>query len=338
MRKPIRILAIMGATLFLSFQALSQASEICSEKAGSAWLSSKTVYGKVSLVGADDTSRPPKVTVTVLNPAARVTASTTIDRSGNYCFHDTDGSGATLIVEVEGREVGRDVLETASGNMPKQFRRDFQLEIGSRPSKPAVVSAKYPYQRTDQNSKLFLEAERAIASKDSKTAEQLLSQLVASDPADFFAWAKLGTVYYERSEMSDAEKAFQRSLSANPNFAPAMMNIGRIHLLQKRTDAAIEMLLKATTADPSSARSFQLLGEAYLVARKGTLGVEALNEAIRLEPIAMADSHLLMALLYDKAGAKNFASREYRMFLEKVPNHPDAKKFALYIKQNPDVP
>ena len=92
----------------------------------------------------------------------------------------------------------------------------------------------------------------------------------------------------------------------------------------------------ATAIDPSSARAFQLLGEAYLLARKGTLGVAALNEAVRLDPIGMAECHLLMARLYDLAGVKPLASREYRLFLEKVPQHPEKKKLEKYIKDNPE--
>ena len=73
-----------------------------------------------------------------------------------------------------------------------------------------------------------------------------------------------------------------------------------------------------------------------MLTRKGTLGVEVLNEAIRLEPVAMAESHLLLAALYDRAGAKFMATREYKMFLEKLPEHKDAKKFKRYIEENPD--
>ena len=113
------------------------------------------------------------------------------------------------------------------------------------------------------------------------------------------------------------------------------MNIGRISLAKSNVEVAIKFLERATELEPSSPRAFQLLGEAYLLAKKGTLGVEALNEAIRLDPVGMADSHLLMAALYDKAGAKSYASREYKLFLEKKPEHADRKKFEKYIKDNP---
>jgi len=332
-----RILFALCVALLFSVNAWSQASEICSDTGGGApvWLNAKVVFGKVVLNGGDDVGRPLKVTVSVVN-GARVLASMPVDQSGNYCFRDVDGSGATIIVEVEGREAGRETLE--SGTAPKMFRRDFELQLGRTTPKRPLISAKYPYTRNDHNSKLYADAESALGAKDNKKAEQVLKELVAADPKDFAAWSLLGSVYIEQENFPAAEKAFQSSLDTRADFAPAMMGIGRVYLVQKRVDDAIAMLLKATKAEPNSAMSFRLLGEAYLLARKGTLGVEALNEAIRLAPVPMAECHLLMALLYDRAGGKSLASREYRLFLEKVPNHPDKKKFEKYIQDNPETP
>ena len=41
-----------------------------------------------------------------------------------------------------------------------------------------------------------------------------------------------------------------------------------------------------------------------------------------------------LAKLYDLAGAKELAVKEYKNFLAKVPEHPDKKKFEKYIKDN----
>lgn len=46
-------------------------------------------------------------------------------------------------------------------------------------------------------------------------------------------------------------------------------------------------------------------------------------------------SHLLIGRLYDAAGAKQLASREFRGFLRKVPDYADKAKLEKYIKENP---
>lgn len=325
------VLAMLASLVCVSITA-AQADEICGESAGSTWMNSAIVYGKISLNGFDKAAKFPKITVTLTRVQRE--SRITIDRSGNYCFRDTDGGGGTLVVDVEGVEVGRQVLP-ASG-LIKQHRQDFSVYNmaleGTKP--PGTVSAKYSYPRTDANAKLFEEASAAEKSGEFSQSIKLLKTLVAADPADFLAWAKVGSIYFDKNDHSAAASAYKKALDAKPDLAPAMMNLGRISLVQKDIPAAIAWLEKATQADPTAARGFQLLGEAYLLDRKGTLGVAALNEAIRLDPKGMAECHLLMARLYDLAGAKPLASREYELFLEKVPDHPDKKKFESYIKQN----
>ena len=237
------------------------------------------------------------------------------------------------MIDVEGNEVERRSLGSSNASLP-QHRQYFDIFASSPQQKGGTISAKFVYQRDPTNSSIFEKAVEAEQKKDFKTATGLLRELLGNDPRDYVAWAKLGSIYFELNDLVGAEKAYTESIRFKPDFSFAMMNLGRIYLAKNNVDGAIKFLERSTQLEPGSPRSFQLLGEAYLVARKGTLGVEALNEAIRLDPIGMADSHLLMAALYDRAGAKSYASREYKLFLEKKPEHADRKKFEKYIKEN----
>jgi Tfp pilus assembly protein PilF len=79
-----------------------------------------------------------------------------------------------------------------------------------------------------------------------------------------------------------------------------------------------------------------LLGEGYLQNKQGTLAVQALDEAIRLDPIGQAECHLLKGHLYELAGAKQLATKEYKVFLAKVPDHPDKNRLEKFIATNPE--
>lgn len=334
MSSVFRVFFIAAVLFVLSGHSFAQADEICGESAGSTWMTTPFVYGRVLLNGFEG-RKLPKVTV-VLYDRSRSESRQTIDKSGYYCFRNTNGAGGFVAIEVEGLEVVRRSLPSGSG--PAQFREDFEINP-THPEKtkpPSAISAKYAYPRNGKNAELFEKASAAEKEKQMGKAAQFLKEMVAADPADFVAWAKLGSAYYEQNQMSEAEAALKKAIEAKADYGPAHMNLGRVYMMQKNVDQAIEKFDMATAIDPSSARAFQLLGEAYLLARKGTLGVAALNEAIRLDPIGMAECHLLMARLYDLAGVKPLASREYRLFLEKVPQHADKKKFEKYIKDNPE--
>lgn len=311
------------------------AAEICGDRAGSSWSTDASVFGKVHLVGFSSTGRLPKITV-ILDRRGNQ-QSQTIDRNGHFCFQGVDGGGGTLILELEGKEIIRRSLG-ATTTFIKQIREDFELQAPDTQQKPpATISAKFVYPRTEANTELFEKAAAAEKAKDLAGAEKLLKEILAADGKDYVALARLGSVQFERNEHKAAETSYKSSLELKPDFSYAMMNLGRIYLVQNKVDDAIKYLEQTTTAEPNSPRGFQLLGEAYLLARKGTLGVESLYRAIELDPIGMAECHLLVARLFDRAGAKGYASREYRIFLEKVPAHADKAKFEKYIKENPEA-
>ena len=339
MKSPIRYILIVFATIVLAGIADAQADDICRDFGLRPTLDEPGakvpyVYGRIAVKGYDPSAKFPKITVGFLD-AQRSQGRLTIDRSGNYCFRRSSGGGGTLIVEVDGVETVRKSLASLG---PSNQREDFEIYLTQSKTlaPPGVVSTKFSRPRNDKTVELYQKAAEAERDKHPEKAVNYVKEIVSIDPVDFIAWAKLGSLHFERNSLSDAESAFKKSLELKPEYTPALINLGTLRAVQKEFEAAIEIFKQAVSIDPTAARTYRLLGEAYLQVRKGTLGLEALNESIRLDPVGMAECHLLIARLYDLAGAKNLAAREYKIFLKKVPDHPDKKKFEQYIKDNPD--
>ena len=337
-RNAVSIIVIIMFAAAVS-EARAQALEICSRTAGAAtlgeaWGAIPYVFGKVVVSRLDENTPLPKISVG-FTERARTENRIIIDKTGNYCFRRTNGElDAHLVVYVDNVEVGR---RSISGLGPPQQREDFEVTAGHGPRQaaPGTINAKYNYPPNSKTADLYRKAIDAQRAKDKDRLLDLLKEVVAADPADFPAWEKLGVIYSERKSYSDAEVAFEKALIIRADYVPAMISLGRVYVAQIKTEKAIEIANRAVATDASSARAYQLLGNAYLQAKKGSLGVEALNKAIELDPVGVADSHLLLATLYDRAGAKDLASREYKLFLAKVKEHPDRKKFEKYIKDNP---
>jgi Tfp pilus assembly protein PilF len=336
MRPLALVLLSAGFLVSLSLSADAQGiTDACGDSAGSTWAWDPAVYGRVNLQGFEG-GKFPKITVT-LTDRNRNEHRYTIDRNGYYCFRGVNGGGGMIVIDVDGNEVERRSLGFSTTGL-NQHRQDFDIFATGPVQKLGTISAKFVYQRDAANTAIFDRAAAAEQKKDLKEAAILFREVLGNDPRDYVAWARLGSVYFELSDLKLAERAYTESIRFKPDFSFAIMNLGRIYLAQNNADTAIKYLERATQLEPNAPRGFQLLGEAYLLAKKGTLGVEALNEAIRLDPIGMADSHLLMAVLFDRAGARSWASREYKLFLEKKPDHPEKKKFEKYIKDNPPEP
>jgi hypothetical protein len=291
------------------------------------------VYGRVIVRGYDPSTRFPRITVNFIDPKM-TNDRLPINKSGNYCFRRSTGGGGTLIVELEGNEVVRKQVSSVSS---PQTREDFEIQLPQvqQDAPPGVISTRFTRPPNDKTTELYKTAGDAESKKQLKRAIYFVKEIVAVDPEDFVAWAKLGSLYIGANQPTDAEVAFTRSLELRPDYPTALINFGMLQAFQNQFDAAVTLFERAIASDPRSAIAHRLLGEAYLQVRKGTLGLAALDKALEIDPVGQAECHLLKARLYDLAGAKRLAAAEYKAFLKKVPDHADKKKFEKYIRDNP---
>lgn len=328
----------LAAVLFAAGTARAQVDDFCSEFGAMPTLegprlSAPFVYGRVTYRGAQANAKLPKISI-VLIEREQAAQRITVGQRGNYCFRRTGGSsGATLVVDVDGIEVAR---RGVSGFGTAQIREDFEISADAPdPQSTPLLSAKFPYSRGEKATELLRKAADAETRKDIGQAITYIREATAEDAKDFIAWAKLGTLYFEQKQFTEAEAAIRRSLELKAEYTPAWIVAGQIRMALKNHEAAVEVFKHAATLEPESARVYQLLGEAYLLSKQGSLGAEALNKAIQLDPKGMAELHLQLAHLYQLAKANHLAAEEYKKFLAKVPEHPDKKKFEKFIADNP---
>jgi len=295
-------------------------------------IGASVIWGQVEIRGLKPSESRPSVFVTLLFNGAQIGRVQANDK-GYYYFLQKARDGATLLVTVGGIDVGSQSLTSAGGD-----RYDMTVnwsENVKNAQTTGVISVKDAYtQRSAANTALIVKALSHAKAKDFGAAIKLYEQILASDPDDFVAWTELGSLHFNESNLSGAEKDYGKAIELKPDFTLALINLGKLYITQKRFTDAIPVLENSVLADRSSADSFHYLGEAYLQNKQGSKAVTVLNEAIRLAPIEKAEIHLRLATLYNNAGLKDRAANEYKLFLEKKPDHKDRAKLVAYIKEN----
>lgn len=325
---------------FLPCFAQGQADDICREygetptrEFDSVGRAVPYVFGKVKMSGPQAFLDKLQVAV-IYSDNRRPATRLVLGRSGNFCFRRVS-AGGLLVLEIDGVEQTRRPVPDLA---VIRHREDFEITAPDDASNapPGVISTKFIRPPNEKTSDLYKKAAQAESSKRTDEAIAFVKRIVETDPQDFIAWAKLGSLHLSKSALSDARTAFERSLSIQADYPPALLNLGIVKAMLNDVPGAIELFQRAATADPRSASAYRYLGEAYLQNRQGTLGLAALDKALELDPVGMAECHLLKARLYDLAGAKNLAAAEYKAYLAKVPDSPERKKFEKYIKENAD--
>lgn len=343
MRLVLGIFIAVIATVFASSSVSGQRMEICGEEwsfsgTPSTLNQSGVVYGRVSIEASEADRANLKVVVRMRD--GQSVKQRSFRGSGTYCFEKSVGGGAMsgpsgeITVDVNGEQVeSRSLIP----NQPEQ-REDFRVKYrsGKTSAGPEVISAKFNYDRKSKNTKAFQRALAAISGKRHEEALKELTAIFEDDPADYIVAATLGSVYFQQQNFTEAAQWYKRSLDIRADFTPAWISLARSQSGAKEFDAAIESCKKAIALEPKTALAYYIMGEAYLRTDKANLGAEALTEAIKLDPIGMAECHLILADLFDLNGFKKLATKEYKAFIAKVPDHRDKARIKKYIADNPE--
>lgn len=320
------------ATLFAAFSS-AQTDELRNATGLPIPIGEPVIYGRVMVRGIGPRDRRPRIHVGLFIGGVQTDRREANDE-GYYYFLTMPRNGAKLVFEVDEVEVGRAILIPGLGNTARHdITVDWQA-FKKDSAKPGVISAGSGYPRSPENEKLFQQAVAALNEKRTEEARLIFNRIVTSDPKDFISWTEIGIIHSQGSKFAEAEAAYTKALEQKPDYMAALMNLGKVHLAQKQYENAIAVFVNAVTADPNSANAHHLLGESYLQAKLGSKAVPALNEAIRLAPNEKVELHLRLAALYNAAGVKDRAANEYKLFLEKRPNHPDREKLEKYISEN----
>lgn len=335
MRCGFGLVLILVTTLLFSADANGQQEEICADRGIIPGIDSparrfSVIFGRISIKRPKG-EKPP--TVVVWLREGRSAQRLAFDGSGSYCF-EKSALGGEITVDINGQQADRRTIIT---NIPEQ-REDFEFSMTStKPAAPpGVVSAKFIYKRNEKNEKLFEKALRELAAQNYPKATEYLTTIINSDAADYVAAATLGAVYYRQRNYPEAEPWFRKAVQINDAYAPAWLSLAQSQYGQKKYLDTIESCQKLIKLEPTSAIAFYILGETYIRTEKGNQAVEALKEAIKHDPTGMAECHLILADLYDINGLKKLATKEYKAFIAKVPNHADKQRIEKYIADNPE--
>ena len=290
------------------------------------------VSGRVTLEGSEQLRRQPVIRVTAMVGGIPF-ATTNAQKLGYYYLRDIPRQSLSLIVEVDGTEVSRQVL-VASGMGNLTVDVSVPWIVLRSAVKPGVINVRDAYLRSENAEANFQKALETVRSGKDAEAIKLFDTILGSDQNDYESWTELGNIYFKRNVSSNAEAAYYRAIELKRNYFTALINLGKLYFSLKRFDDAVLVLSNAAKSNPESADAHHFLGESYLQLKKGSLAVPELISALKIAPDEKAELHLRLASLYDAANMKKKAAEEYKAFLKKRPDHSEKERFERYIKEN----
>ncbi|MGE5571661.1 MAG: tetratricopeptide repeat protein [Bacteroidota bacterium] len=160
----------------------------------------------------------------------------------------------------------------------------------------------------------------ALDSGDYEEAERLLTRITLERPDDASAWDMLGNVLLAMGKNDEALAAYDKAVSADPEYAHTYYDRGSLFLNADDYDRAIPDLRKAVELGPEYADFRTALGAALV-------SVSQFDEAIvHLEKAAQKDTEhatarLYLGIAYKRVGRDREAVEQFHWILD---NHPDS--------------
>ena len=104
-------------------------------------------------------------------------------------------------------------------------------------------------------------------------------------------WYQLGLAYLHLREYSQAIKAYEKTISLDPNYPEVFYNLGEIYLAlalkSKKSDdlvKASEMYQKAIELDPTYSKPFNGLGKVYHLSGNISAAIGQWKKALQVDP------------------------------------------------------
>lgn len=154
--------------------------------------------------------------------------------------------------------------------------------------------------------------------RDYATAIGLYEDTLAKVPGNARARALLAEYYVRAGRISDARRALEQAIAAQPRVPEMHNNLGNLCLRQGDLEAAIGHFETALALKPDDPEFTNNLGNALVRARRLDDGIAYLEAAVRLAPM-MPEPTCNLASAYAQAGRTEEALRLLRRLIEHHP-------------------
>jgi len=118
---------------------------------------------------------------------------------------------------------------------------------------------------------------------DFSEAVETLKVAVKKQQKDSDAWYYLGLSLHRVGEIKDASKAFEKTISLKPDFAPGYTAMAYMQLFSNDYKGAVKNAEKAVALDPKNFESFYIAGTARLRQKQAAEALAKAEEALKIK-------------------------------------------------------
>jgi Tfp pilus assembly protein PilF len=282
---------------------------------------------------------PGSVAISLHGALAPLGKSTVSADDGYFSFSKIPAGTYTLVVSTQARGEMVQTVEVSAGTVDSKGRLDLLLKVTGATLESedgrgtgATVSATM-LSIPDRATKEYEQAQQCLTHSDAACASSHLARAVEIAPRYVTAWNQMGTLAYQAHAYSDAETDFRKALAADPEAFEPLVNLGGVLLNLERPREALGYNQRAASRRPNDALANSQLGMDYFALGELDAAEKCLKAALRLDPAHFSYPQLTLAEIYLKRNDRADALDQYRDFLKRHPDSPQAVEIRMKAAQ-----
>ncbi|MCJ8519206.1 tetratricopeptide (TPR) repeat protein [Pseudorhizobium tarimense] len=181
--------------------------------------------------------------------------------------------------EAMGRSLSLDPNEPTALEVRAHFRSGFQGDLEGALSDLQMAASITPGSSTTWNEIGNVQSARGA----NREAEAAFQKAISLDPQDPVSHANLAIFYLDNSRVREAKEHIDLALAADPTFDVGLVARGRYHLQTGELDKAVDDLLAGTVSNPAYSQGQLLLAAAHYEKGDRVPAEQALDNAQRLD-------------------------------------------------------
>ena len=301
----------------------------------------KSVSAQNSINGiVFDTNRNPvsEITVELLDEFERLIRSTKTKGSGLYFFQSLPAGTYYVQVRVGGTGyqqekerielgVSNRVAATSSGSRTtgsesRQVNITLKTDDRNRDRTPINNTVVFAQNVPEDAERFYKQALEDLGNNNEKEALQKLNKAIQIFPDYFNALERLGNLYLNQNQYTEAEDVFKKAIAVNAKGFGSYFGLAVAQNMLKKKIEAIANLQKANELDASSITVHLLLGIIQRELKQFNESEQSLLKAKKLSDNQVPDVHWNLALLY-YYNFQNYelAIQELKLYLKSIPKN-----------------
>src|SRR3974377_614439 len=175
-----------------------------------------------------------------------------------------------------------------------------------------------------------------IVRKQYREAQGIFHRLTVQQPKNAVYWNELGIAMHNQTDLSGAQKCYEKSAKLDPHYSDPVNNMGTIYYERKKFSKAVRSYKKAIGLKAEFAPFYLNLGYAYFGEKQYEDSIAAFHKALQIDPDALDASKSRSGTVIQDRSIGADRAKFYFLLAKSFAQAGNVERCVLYLKKAKD--